>query len=82
MTETAREITGLPHVLMDVACRAESLREELPAAMAQLPPAGDQEGQHLRRRRGSHPQAPPAPRQQVHISAVSFHLYPRENLIN
>lgn len=53
-------------------CRAEALREELPAAMAELPSAGDQERQHLGRRRGAHHQAPQAPRQQVPILTIPY----------
>jgi hypothetical protein len=47
-------------------CRFASVRQELPAAVAELPPAQHQARQHLLRRGGSHDHPPPqAPRQQV-----------------
>jgi len=46
-------------------CRAAPVRQELPAAVDQLPPGGREEGEHLQGGRGRHHQAPRHPWQQV-----------------
>ena len=56
----------------DVLCRAAAVREELPAAVDQLPPPGPQARQLHRGGRRAHHQVPRALRQQVIISCLCF----------
>ena len=48
-----------------LCCRAAPVRQELPAAVDQLPPGGREEGEHLQGGRGCHHQAPRHPWEQV-----------------